>query len=230
MDKTASVGLRKRQQISQANRMMFLWVAGVSVIVGVSLVLVVFLVQKIMFGEKVIAEKNKTVSVLQQNLKVVPDLKDNVRVLNTNEALGSTKLKDSDQALQSILDALPAAANSTALASSLQMKLLAGIPGITIEAINVDSTDGGLVTDSSQPVAVDTAASQIGFTFSVSTDASNYSALQQVLQRIEKSIRPFNLTTVSVESQGSRVVMTVSGVSFYEPAQTIQLLNKVVKP
>jgi len=232
MDNKQSTSLRKRQQINRANKMMFLWIAGISAVVGIAIVLAVFLVQKIIFGEKVIAAKNDTVSVLTQNLKNVDALRDNIRVLNTNEALGKVKLNDSDQAVQSVLDALPAVGNPTALASSLQTKLLTGVPGITIETINVDSTDDASAgTDAVPTVAsMDASASQIGFSFSVSASSNGNDALHQLLQQIERSIRPFNVTNIDVEGQGGKVVMTVSGVSYYEPAQTIQLTQKVVKP
>jgi hypothetical protein len=231
MDKPTA-GMRKRQQITRANQMMFLSIAGVSIVVGVCIVLVIFLVQRIWFGEKVIAEKNKTVATLNSNLAAVPKLKDNIRVLNTNEALKSTRLNDTDPALQSVLDALPADANSTAMASSLQTKLLSGVPGVQIESLKVDpvsgveiSSDNTTVSDSSDP-----GSNTIGFSFSVSTQATGQSGLRQVLLNIEKSIRPFTITSLSIESQGSRVVMTATGKGYYEPAQTVQLTDKVVRP
>lgn len=228
----ATAGLRKRQQISKANQTMFLSIAGVSVIVGFCLVLVIFLVQQIWFGEKIIAEKNHTVSILQKNLDTVDELKDNIRVLNTNEALKSVRLNDTDSALQPVLDALPADANSTAMASSLQTKLLSGVFGVIIESLKVDpvsgveiASDGTTAADSSDPLS-----HTIGFSFTVSTGAKNQEGLRQVLLNIEKSIRPFNITNLAVEGQGSRVVMTATGVGYYEPAQTVQLTDKVVHP
>lgn len=225
-------GLRKRQQINRANQTMFLSIAGVSVVVGFSLVLIIFLVQRIWFGERVIAEKQHTADILSKNLTTVAALKDNVRVLNTNEDLKSTRLNDTDPAIQSVLDALPADANSTAMASSLQSKLLNGVQGITIESLKVEpvsgieiASDGTTTNDSS-----DASSHTINFSFAVSAATGNQDALRQVLLRIEKSIRPFNITTLAVESQGSRVVMTASGVGYYEPEQTVQLSDKVVRP
>lgn len=226
------VGLRKRQQIMRANQSMFLWIAGVSVVVGISIVLVIFLAQRIWFGEKVIAEKVNTVSILDKNLSVVSSLKDNVRVLNADENLKLTRLNDTDSAIQSVLDALPAQANSTAMATSLQVKLISSVPGITIESLKVQpvsgveiASTGTTTSDSSDPTS-----NMIGFSFSVSAATNNQDALRQVLIRIEKSIRPFNITSLSVEGQGSRVVLTASGVGYYEPAQTSELKTKVVRP
>jgi len=219
--------VRKRQQISRTSQMMFIWIVGVSVVVGFCLVLIVFLIERIWFGEQVITEKQKTASVLQKNLDTVKSLQDNVRVLNTNEALMSTRLDDNDPAVQSVLDALPADPNATAMASSLQVKLLGNIPNINIESLKVDPV-GGDNPDST--TASDVSSNTIGFSFAVSTSASNQEGLRQVLLNIEKSIRPFNITKLSIESQGQRVVMTATGVGYYEPAQTVQLSEKAVRP
>lgn len=224
MDNRPVTGLRKRQQILRANQVMFLWVAGVSVVVGFSIVLMIFLVQRIWFGERVIAEKSKTVATLEKNLSVVPQLKDNIRVLNTNENLMATRLNDSDSALQSVLDALPADANSTAMASSLQTRLLSDVPGVTIESLKVNSTSENETEES------DAEEGTIGFSFAVSTASNNQNGLRQILLRIEKSIRPFTITSLSIESQGNRVVMSAAGVGYYEPAQGVELKSKVLRP
>lgn len=228
----SQAGLRKRQQITHANQMMFLAIAGVSIVVGFALVLVIFLGQKIWFGEGVIAEKMRTVSTLDKNLSIVNDLEGNVRVLGSNEDLMSTQLGDSDSALQSVLDALPADANSTAMASSLQQKLLAGVDGVIIESLKVQPVNGVEVSSASTSLAQssDAQSNTIGFSFSVSTVASNTDALREILSRIERSIRPFNITTLTVEGQGARVVMTATGLGYYEPAQKVELKDKVVKP
>lgn len=227
----SNIGLRKRQQISNANKTMFLAIAGVSVVIGVCIVFIVILGQKILFGEKVIAEKTKTEHTLQQNLDSVDALKSNIRVLSTNESLQSVKLKNTDSALQVILDALPADANSTALASSLQLKLLNNIQDVVIDSLKVDpvsgveiSSDNTTVADSSDPNS-----NSIRFTFTVSTNSNNAEGLKQVLKNIEKSIRPINITNLSIEGQGSRIVMTAVGVGYYSPAQTVHLMDKVVK-
>ena len=228
MDK-ATAGLRKRQQIGQANRMMFLWIIIISMVVGVSAVLSLFLVQKILFGEKVLGEKNKTVKVLEDNLDNAKKLKDSINVLGTNKDLQSVSLNDnsSTSGLQSVLDALPADANPTALAASLQTKLLAGISGVSLETLAVDSasTAGDVGASNSDGTAI-----PIGFTFSVSTSQGDYEALTKVLTQLERSIRPINVTMLTIEAQGSRSIMTVKGASYYQPAKDVQLTDKVVKP
>jgi hypothetical protein len=227
------VALRKRQQIANANRMMFTWVAVVSAVVGIALVISLFLLQKAWFNEKILAEKSKTASTLVHNNEVIGQLKDEVRVLNTNEALKSAMAPGENEPIQVVLDALPSEANSSAFGSSLQEKFLKD-PALTIESLNVDPVAGvESQSDSNVQDASDTASTgenQITFRFSVSADVNNPSALKSLLQRLERSIRAINITTLTIETQGNRLVLTVDGYAFYEPAKTVELKDKTVKP
>lgn len=231
---TQNTAIRKRQQIANANRMMFMWVAAVSVIVGIAIVTSLFLLQKAWFNEKVLAEKSKTASVLTDNNKVVNELKDQIRVLNTNGALKASMAPGEDQPIQVVLDALPSDANSSALGSSFQEKFL-NDPALVIESLNVDPVVGvesqtdENVEDASQ-ASDNSGANQIDFRFSVTTTVNNASALKSLLQKLERSIRAIDITTLTVESQGNRLVMTVDGHAFYEPAKTVELKDKAVKP
>ncbi|HJP81149.1 MAG TPA: hypothetical protein VJ841_02015 [Candidatus Saccharimonadales bacterium] len=225
--------LRKRQQIAKANRTMFLWVAIASAIVGVALVAAIFLFQKALFNEKVLAEKDKTVSTLTKNNQVIGDLKDQIRVLNTNQALKDSMIAGEDQPVQAVLDALPSDANSSALGASLQEKFLNDgalkVESLTVDpVVGVESQSSSNVQDAS--TSATTSENQITFRFAVSTDSGNASALKSLLQRLERSIRPIDLTSVTVETQGARLVMTVAGRSFYEPSKTVELKEKTVKP
>lgn len=222
-------GIRKRQQITKANRTMFLWVAAASVVVGFSLVIAIFLWQKISFGEKVLAEKSKTLTTLNQDLERVPALRDNIRLLETNENLKETRLKDDDRAIQSVLDALPADANSTALGSSLQSKLLAGVNGVTLDAIKVDPVIG-VETIENTVEGTDAGQNKINFTFTVSVASNNPDGLRDVLLRLERSIRAINISSLTIEQQGTRLVMSAAGHAYYQPARSIELKDKVVRP
>lgn len=230
--KPTDTALRKRTQISNANRMMFIWIAIASALVSFAIVTSIFLGQKLVFNEKVLAEKNHTISTLDKDNKAVPDLETAVRVLDTNTDLATAKAKNTDQAIQVILDALPSDANSLALGASLQNKLLAGIPGLTIQNLQVDPVQGvetltnGTVLDASvNPAAA--ADNQITFSFSVSGSAD---ALRQALTNLERSIRTIDITNLQIQNQGNTQIMTVQGRAFYQPVKTVSLYDKVVKP
>lgn len=228
--KPTDTALRKRTQISNANRMMFVWIAIASALVSFALVASVFLGQKLLFNEKVLLEKNKTVSTLQKNNKMIPDLQTSVRVLDTNTDLAAVKARESDQTIQVILDALPSDANSLALGASLQNKLLAGIPGLTIDSLQVDPVQGlETLTDGS---VVDASASQdtnnqITFNFTVSGTTE---ALKAALTNLERSIRTIDILNLQIENQGAKQTMTISARAFYEPVKNVTLTDKVVKP
>ena len=233
MAQETTTAIRKRQQIAKANRMMFIWVAAVSGVVGIALVISLFLLQKAWFNEKVLAEKGNTASTLTKNNQVVGELKDQIRVLNTNEALKSAMIDGETQPVQVVLDALPSDANSSALGSSLQEKLL-NDSALTIDSLNVDPVVGveSQSDDSVQDASSSetTGENQITFRFVVSTDVNNASALKSLLQRLERSIRAIDISTLTIETQGNRLVLTVEGRAFYEPAKTVELKEKAVKP
>jgi len=227
-----AAAIRKRTQIASANRVMFLWVAGVSVVFGISLVVAIFLVQMLFFNERVLQAKNQTISTLDTDNNNVVPLQNNENVLNTNQALISVKAKPDDQAVQVILDALPSDVNSLALGASLQDKLLAGIKGLTLDSLQVDPVAGieSLSADNSTANAstdtVSGSQNQITFSFSVNGDET---ALKQVLINLERSIRTIDVTSLKIESQGTTRMMTVSGRAFYEPAMDVTLKDEVIK-
>lgn len=228
-----TTALRKRTQISKANRTMFLWIAGASALLSFAVVASVFLSQKLVFNEKVLFAKNKTVSTLNANNKAVADLQTNVRVLDTDPNLAKVKANPNDQAIQVILDALPSDANSLALGASLQNVLLANIPGLTIESLQVEpvagietiaSADDVDATDTNTDTSTD---NQINFTFVVN---GNQDVLKQALQKLERSIRTIDITNLRVENQNGIQVMTVQGHAYYEPAKDVSLKDEVIKP
>lgn len=224
--------IRKRTQITKANRTMFLWVAAVSVIIGFALVGSLFLGRKLVFNEKVLSAKDKTVSLLKVNNANISDLEAQVRILDNNQALIDTKAKPEDKAIQVILDALPSDANSLALGASLQNKLLANVPGLTLDSLQVDPVIGveSLSLDTTTKDAsgaTDAGQSEITFRFAVS---GSEDALKEVLRRLEVSIRAIDITSLKITSQGSSRVLTVQAKAYYEPTRNVELKDMTVKP
>lgn len=228
-----SPALRKRQQIAKANRMMFLWVAGASAVVAIALVGSYFLFQKLTFNEKVLGEKRTTISTLRANNEAVPELQDNVRVLSTHELLEHARSDSEDSSLQVILDALPADGNSLAFGASLQQELLGKVDGLTIESTVVEPVAGVELNTEEFMNVEDSAADdgeseyQINFRFTV---IGNDRELREALQRLERSIRPISVNSISTETSNNDLRMTVQGHTYYQPAKTIELKDKTVTP
>lgn len=223
---TNDVALRKRTQIAKANRTMFIWIAVASALIGTAAVVAILFFQQLVYNEKVLSEKLNTVTTLDKNLAAIDDLQSEIRALSANSALASAKASESEQPLQVILDALPSEANSLALGASLQQRLLTGIQGnYVLENLQVDQVSGVEVLGDS---ASDTdTAGQITFSFGVSGEQA---ALRQVLENLERSIRTIEVTSLTIEMSGNVINMRVEGRAFYEPAKTIELETKEVKP
>lgn len=214
-----SIVLRKRQQITKANHVMFLWVAGASVVLGASAVVLFVLVQNLIYNEKVLAEKQNTVNTLEHNNSIVGDLQDSVRTLNTSQPLIDLQTPADKEPIQVVFDALPSRPNSEALGSALGHRDILGDPSLSIEALSVDSVSGENEGDSSS------SENTIGFSFTVS--ARDPKDLEELLDRMSLSIRSFNVTSVSVEKQGT-LQMTVEGYAYYQPAKTVEVTEKEV--
>ncbi len=223
-----TASLRKRAQIANANRMMFIWVAGASVIVSVSAVLAITMFQKGMHQQKAITELRATVATLKENNSNVEPLQDSLRALSSDESLRRLRSSDSDNALSVILDALPADANATALGASLQSKLF---ESIEVESIQVSPilADGTYLPSDGTPAATegipDSAPVGIAFQFVVKGSAQD---LKSLLTRLERSIRTIQLTNMQLDSVDGAQTLTVSGQAYYQPAKTIQLKDKKV--
>ena len=218
MDKPKSdKNLRKRQQISSANRMMFIWVAAGSGVVGIALVVSIFLIQQLVFNEKVLLKKNETIGALDKSQKAIAPLREQIAVRNTDQALLDTRAKESDKALQVIIDALPDSPNTAAFGASLQNVLVPG-PAIQLDTLAVD------------PIGDESADGVMSFSFSVSTGRESIAELRNLQQRLERSIRAIKVKSIIIETSTTRATMNVQGEAYYEPSQTVQLGTETIKP
>ncbi len=220
-DSSNQPALRKRQQISKANRMMFLWVMGASVVVGIGLVVSVFLVQKLIFNEEVLSAKSDTVESLEASNEAVGPLSEAVRVRNTDQALLDSRASSDEKPLQVVIDALPDESNIAALGSSLQRELLPS-RNITIDSLKVESQ--------SEDSGVEVEENTLPFSFTVTSDNGEIQSLKDVLTRLERSIRAVNVTGVSLEVRSNQASMTVQAVAYYEPKVTAELGKETKEP
>ncbi|MGE5299164.1 MAG: hypothetical protein ACM3KF_03935, partial [Acidobacteriota bacterium] len=182
----------KRRAIADSSRTMFMWVAGMSAVVGMCVVVAIFLGQQIVFKAEVVGKMTHTLNTLKDNNKVAGDLVNNVVVLETNQALNSLKATPEDKALQVVLDALPADRNSLALGASLQNSLLTNIDGLTVESITLDA--GGSVTSTEA-----TSDSNNTIPIQIQVSANNATAIKEMLLRLERSIRIIDIEGFTLE-------------------------------
>lgn len=223
-----AVGVRKRQQIASSNKTMFLWVAGASVIVAFAIVVSIFLVKQIVFTEKILMEKNKTVGTLDKNIETAAILNKNVKKLRADKNLTLVRSSASDNNLDVIIDAMPYATDNVSLGSSLQTVLLTGI---SIDAMSVDLSNSDSTSTSGTSInAIETVGNSKFMTFSFKVTGSS-EQLQGLLVRLNRSIRPIKIVSLQLESAGpSKLTATVQAATYYQPKKTLDLQQKVVKP
>lgn len=238
--------LRKRQQITKAQQVMFVAVAVSSILLGFGLVSSVFLIKKTLFNNKIITEQDKTISNLQKNLANIEQVKNQVKLLFDNELLKKHRLYDKQDNLQVILDALPDKANSVALGSSLRTKIL-NSPTIQLDNLSVIKTEdeigedfSGQVSKTYQEEYSDIKAPAIYFRFKLS---GNVDAIYRVLRNVEHSIRPMFVDKIEIQGGGRSVdergrtipeserrqELVVSGRTFYLDKVVLKMSSKVIK-
>lgn len=224
--KQGAGAVRKRQQISDSSKQMFIWVAGMSAVVGAALVVSWFVWQQIASKNQVIDAKNETVRILKANNEAAPQLRDNIKLLEANPDLAAAKANDDQKALQVILDALPAEPNSLAFGASLEQKLASGIDGLGITSLSVTSIGDSAATDTVEATASsgEVAAEKIDFTMTVESQGAD--ALYELLSRFERSIRVINIDELRIERSSNNYSMRITGHGFYQYGRTIELTDK----
>ena len=221
----ALTAVRKRQQIQNANRTMLIWVAAASAIVTVCIMLGYNFIQTITYNNKVIDEKNKTNKILKDNIVTIPELKDNVNKLQANQNLNALRADPEDTAFQVVIDALPTVDDRTALAASLQEKILAR-SGVVIEQVTVTDSGGVVDTTDSEGLA-HMEAQTITFSFTID---GNYASIAGAIRDIERTIRPITIDSLTVQGTESSLQAIVNATTFYVPSVKFELGSKEVKP
>lgn len=216
-------GIKKRQQIANANKMIFVWVIIASVAISLCGVTVQFLFRQASFNQRVIGAKLETQGTLAKNLDNVPGLKKNVEELIADERLAKVKANETDSNLKVVLDALPTSDDKSALGASLQQVIL---PRSQVDTSDLTTITPEEVTDAAK---AETSGSAPVSRFSFSA-AGDYVRVQAMLVDMERTIRPMNIEAMTMQSVDNAIRVTVAGVTYYYPAQTVALGKKAIKP
>lgn len=223
--KNSAGGLKKRQQIANAGRSMFVWVAIASVAVSICVVTGQFLFQKWTYNNKVLTAKYKAADTLQKNITNARQLQNEVNGLVSNQDLASVKTNTDDPNAKSVLDALPTAFDSTALATSLQKAILSR-SGVTIEGITVPADQQQTAQASGTSVANDSTPKEMKFDIVVS---GSYDKIRSMLLDLERTIRPIKVTSIDLNGDDAAMTATIAGVTYFQPSKSAQVKQEVVK-
>lgn len=224
-------GVRKRQQIQAANRAMLIWVGVAAAVVTICLVLGYNFVQRISYNGKVIAAKNETNGILKQNKENIQLLKNNVNKLQANQSLLALRADPNDTAFQVIIDALPTVDDRTALAASLQDRILAQ-SNVRIEQVSVTDIAASspvITTPDGESTLINVAPSYqtINFSFVISGD---YSSIASAIRDVERTIRPIVIDSMTIEGTANSLKATVNATTYFVPGVVYTLGSREVQP
>ncbi len=215
----------KHALISKAGNTTTLIMAIAAFVSVSSLVGVRTMLQQRSYQSKIIVEKELAVRTLNENIKEVTTL-----VTSYNEFIGRpTNIiggntngsgdRDGDNA-KLILDALPSKYDFPALATSLEKVL--SQDNFMIASINgVDDEILQSAKDTATPEIV-----EIPFTFSV---VGNYDSLNDLIKKLETSIRPFHVNRVEFNVDDSSAELNIDAKTFYQSEKKLNITTKVVE-
>lgn len=236
-DQLAMTGVRKRQQIQNTNKRIFLWLAIASIIVSVCLVALQFLVREFMYNQKIINKKSETNKTLVQNVEQAKELQKNVNTLLANENLNALKYEAENvetTALNVVLDALPTNGDATAFANSLQAVVLprSGVSLRDLSTTSLESTNltGDIGATEETPVATVDASQAISLPFGAGFNG-RYADVQQALVDISRVIRPIHLNEIAIRAGDNDLLLVdITGVTYYLPAKSVEVKTEALKP
>lgn len=246
-EENALTGIKKRQQITNTRKQVFTWVALAAALVVICLVVGWNLMQRINYQNKVNRDVGKTAQTMHDNVEAVDKLIKNVNALKANAALSLPNLKADDSTVfQVVIDALPTEDDSVALSSSLQNKILSK-SGVTIEQINVDTTEsdsssGSSSSSSGSSSSSDSGSSKSGvskaddiqfpvakpITFRVSLVGS-FDSVKSALQDIESTIRPITITKLTIDGSDDKLNATIEAQTYYSSKVNFKLGKKEIQ-
>ena len=224
--KPAITGVKKRQQIQQANKIVFIWVGIAGVAVAVAIVLAQFMIRQFIFNTSVISAQAKTNDVLVKNIAEYEPLKTEVSKLVANQDLSRLRVQEQDSALQVIIDAMPTTNEPIALIASLQQVILAK-SGAQISDVSL----AAVLEDTGIPIEGDTATISGVQTvdFNVKTSGS-YESIVKLLQDMHNSIRPISVTGLKLSGSNANMQADITAQTYYATPKTVDMTKETINP
>lgn len=217
----------KRVAISKANAQMVAIVAAACFISVFCLFAAKAVWSQDTYRAKVIKAKETAHKQLSTNVKTYSQLKQSYEKFDntTTNAIGGNKDGGGDNDGSNskiILDALPSTYDFPALASSIE-KIMSD-RGLKVTGIT--GTDDQV---SQQTNASSNEPKTVVIPFSFTVDSADYGSVQKLVTALEHSIRPIVIDNLSLSGSNSKMTITVSAHTYYQPAKNLNIKKQVVK-
>ena len=216
----------KRIAIDKANTSLILSITVTIFVVVFSLVASKALYSQMRYQSKVISKKQATLKEIETNKKEVAKLNtayqefssDVSNILGGNPKGGGDR--DGDNA-RIILDALPSKYDYPALLTSLNKLASTGGFKLTSLTGTDDEVNQTAIKDSPTPAPLD-------MPFSAEATIGQADGVK-FLQLFEKSIRPINISKISVQGSDASLKVSVQAKTYFQPEKKLNVTEVIVK-
>jgi len=216
----------KRSLISKANSTMVAATGVAAFVLVFALFAGKSLLGQMSYQNRVITAKKTALTQLKQDLDARDSLTNSYKTFvgqDPNVLAGSIDgltTKDGDNA-KLVLDALPSKYDFPALTTSLE-KL---VNSQNLKIVNIGGTDEEVVQGKNQ-----TSSNPLPIAMPFNLQASgSYVSVQSLINQLELSIRPFQITTLDLSGDESNMTVRVDAQTFYQPEKNLNIETKVVK-
>ena len=245
--KKSGPAIGKRAKIDKAQRNMLIFVGAASVVLGITLVLVVYFAKTMAFNAKIIGVNGEVIDVYKRTQTSLETISREITELSANESFESVGRQRSENcavfdeeegngvktefsleeietarecsALRVITDALPSVMNrETAMTSFI---ILLELP---TDGSSVDSASGG---DLGVATVGDVSLNTIDM--AVSFDDSDEGRIFRSLESIEKSIRNFDIKSVAITFRdGQGLELGTTYATYYSGDSSLQYIKRTI--
>jgi hypothetical protein len=217
-------------QVEKARSSLLFIVAAATVVTVFCLVSSKSLLSQGNYNRKVINERNKAVKQLRDNYAAAQQLQDHYNTVfensgpiniigGKNDSSPNAVPPDGDNS-RIVLDALPSSYDFPALVTSLTKILQAnGISNPSVGGSDAASSIDAKPSASPQPVSIDVPIS----------GTSTYANLQKLLADLQRSIRPYDITQMTVSGSPNNMTFSFTMNTYFQPGKTLELGTKVIK-
>lgn len=222
---------RSRQEISLKQLAIDKDNAAIVIAVGIASFVIIFslvacnaLIKQERYQSKVIGKKKETLKVLKTNAEEVKKLETSYQAFASTpqNVLGGSSTGTGDRDGENprlVLDALPSKYDFPGLTSSLnklfQQYQLESITGTD------DEVAQAAAQSSSQPQPI-----EMPFTVVVNGTAQNS---KEILEKMEKSIRPMQVKTLTLNGQSDQLKISVSAHTYFQPQKKFEVRSEQIK-
>lgn len=220
-------GTHKRARIDKAQSSMLAAVAISSVVVIFCLVSAKALLGQAGHQRRVLHERRLAIKQLKDNISSANNLVSQYAIFNgsTTNLIGGKSTADTKvlppdgNNSRIVLNALPSTYDFPALVSSLS-KILSnnGLSSAGISASDASGSSDNSSAAKPQPIPIAVSISGSG----------NYDTLQKLIKDFERSIRPYDITTLQFQGSVNSMSVSASMNTYYQQAKSLNIGNKEI--